>query len=119
MSESEGIHGISTTGTKSSGLPRFPPSARRLWPHHSADPLPAPRPSFPAANLCLAGLRLVPAISGAQPLSGVLAGETRRTTLLGHGRPLATHQARRVACDQRRVPSALTSNASCLVTDQA
>src|SRR5215475_2155018 len=108
MSESEGIHGISATWNQRIHLQGFPPRARRLWPHYGANPLPAAGSSFTAADLCLAGLRLVSTISGAEPLSGVLAGEARGTALLRHGRPLAADQARGTALDRRRVPFALT-----------
>src|ERR671922_1447358 len=108
MSESEGIHGISATRNQGVPIQRFPPPARRLWPHHGANPLPPPRSSVPAADLCLAGLRSVSALSGAQPLSGVLAGEARGTSLLRHGGPLAADQARGASRDRRRVPFALT-----------
>src|SRR4029077_4012952 len=108
MSESEGIHGISATWNQGIRVQRFPPPARRLWPHHGADPLPPPRSSVLAADLCLAGLRLVSAISGAEPLSGVLAGDARGTALPRHGGPRAADQARGVARDRRRVPFALT-----------
>jgi hypothetical protein len=46
----------------------------------------------------------------AQPIPGVLAGEARGTTVLGHGCALALDQARRATLDQRRVPVALTTS---------
>src|SRR5262245_34448848 len=107
MSESEGIHGISATWNCDQGFPR---SARSLRPHHGANPLPAPRSSFPAADLRLAGLRLVSALSGAEPFSGVLAGEARGAALLRYRRPLAADQARGAALDRRRIPFALKLN---------
>src|SRR5215471_16008285 len=108
MSESEGIHGISAIRGQS--ISRFPPPTRRLRPNHSANPLPTSRPSILAADLCLAGLRLVSPLSGPQSVPGVLAGEARGTTVLGHGCALALDQARRATLDQRRVPVALTTS---------
>src|SRR5262245_6101638 len=108
MSESEGIHGISAIRGQS--IPRFPPPTRRLRPNHSANPLPTSRPSILAADLCLARLRLVSPLSGPQSVPGVLAGEARGTTVLGHGCALALDQARRATLDQRRVPVALTTS---------
>src|SRR6266487_2531115 len=107
MSESEGIHGISTLCRQRPGIQGFPPPTRRLRSNHGADSLSASRPSVLAANLCLAGLRSVSAISRAQPLSRVLAGKAGGTSLLGHGGALAADQARRAAHDRRRVPPAL------------
>src|SRR5262245_9385213 len=103
MSESEGIHGISTHDIQ--GLP---PPTRRLRSHDGADSLSASRSSLLAADLCLARLRSVSAISPAQPLSRVLAGKAGGTSLLGHGRALAPDQTGRAARDRRRVPPALT-----------
>src|SRR5215510_4300168 len=111
MSESEGIHGTSATWNQGICDQGFPPPARRLRPHHGANPLPAPRSSFPAAAVCLARLRLVSALSGAEPFSGVLAGEARGAALLRHRRPLAADQARGAARDRRRIPFALKLNA--------
>src|ERR671923_557675 len=103
MSESEGIHGTSTHDIR--GLP---PPTRRLRANDGADSLSASRPSFFAADLCLARLRSMSAISRAQPLSRILAGKAGGTSLLGHGCALAPDQTRRAARDRRRIPPALT-----------
>src|SRR5262249_46564133 len=65
-----------------------------------------PSPSL-AAALCLAGLRPLPGIPGAQPLSAFLAGDARGPAAFGHGRPCPPHQAHRNPLDQRRIPFAL------------
>src|SRR5262249_59198171 len=82
-----GRHGISAIARQRIGLQGLPPPARRLWSDHGANPLPTSRPSLSAADLRLAGLRPLPEISAAQPLSSVLAGDARGTAALGHRRP--------------------------------
>src|SRR5229473_1201946 len=115
MSESEGIcHGI-----QERCIQRFSTPARRLRSDDGANPLPASRSSLLAANLRLAGLRSLPAISGAQPLSGVLAREARGTALFGDGRPFAPDQARRNPGGERRVPAALIGNREWRVASRA
>src|SRR6185436_16067661 len=64
--------------------------------------------SLIAADLCLAELRSVSAISGAAGLSGFLAGKTRWPVVLGDGGALEADQAGRVARRRRRVQAALS-----------
>src|SRR5262249_24124376 len=109
MSESEGIHGNAAINSQTNGLQRLPPPARRLRPHHRTNSLSASRPSVAPADLCLAGLRPVSAVSGAQPVSGVLARKARGTVVLGDRRALAPDQARGAARHRRRISYALTS----------
>src|SRR5262245_45177720 len=109
MSESEGIHGNAAINSQTNGLQRLPPPARRLRPHHRTNSLSASRPSVAPADLCLAGLRPVSAVSGAQPVSGVLARKARGTVVLGDRRALAPDQARGAARHRRRISFALTS----------
>src|SRR5262249_5899925 len=104
-----GRHGISAIGRQRIGFQGLPPPARRLWSDHGANPLPTSRSSVPAADLCLAGLRPLPAVSRAQPLSRLLAGDARGAAALGHGRACPPDQAGRNPLHQRRIPSALTS----------
>src|SRR5690242_17804408 len=72
-----------------------------------ADSLPDAGPSIVTADLCLAELRSVSEISGAQRFPALLAGEARRPAALGHGGPFQADQARRTARRRRRVPPAL------------
>src|SRR5947209_19674448 len=113
MSESEGIHGNSN-GPKRNGLQRFSPPGRGLRPHDRANPLSAPRPSLAPPDVCLAGLRSVSAVPGAQSLPGVLARKARGTPVLGGRRALAPDQARRAARNRRRISFALTAVGSVL-----
>src|ERR1700733_13184867 len=65
-----------------------------------------------AANLCLAELRSVPEISGAEGFPFVLGERAGWTVVLGHGRPFQVDQACRTARCRRRVPAALISQRS-------
>src|SRR5438552_15274733 len=114
MSESEGIHGNPANGRKRNGLQRFSPPARGLRPHDRANPLSAPRPSLAPPDVCLAGLRPVSEVPGAQSLSGVLARKARGTLVLGDCRAFAADQARRAARNRRRISFALTALGSAL-----
>jgi len=60
-----------------------------------------------AAKLCLAGLRSLPGISGAQQIPEFLAGDLGRPVALGHRGACAFDQACRDPRDRRRVPAAL------------
>src|SRR5258708_13704413 len=68
-----GRHGISAIGRQRIGFQGLPPPARGLWSDHRANPLSASRSSLSAADLRLAGLRPLPEISRAQPVSRLLA----------------------------------------------
>src|ERR1700688_4165042 len=62
-----------------------------------------------AANLCLAELRSVSEISGAEGFPLFLGEIAGWTFVLRHGRPLQADQACRTARRRRRVPAALNS----------
>ena len=72
-----------------------------------ANPLSAARSSFPAADLCLAGLRSVPEIPRAQSVSSILAGNPRGTAAFGDCRAFAADPAGRNSLGERRVRPAL------------
>ena len=61
-----------------------------------------------AANLRLAGLRYVSALSGVKRLPRVLGKIARGSAVRSHRRAFETHKARRTARRRRRVPVALT-----------
>src|SRR5262249_4053017 len=63
--------------------------------------------SLAAPDLCLAELRHVPEIPGAERLPAVLAGEARRSAPFGDGGAFQADQAGRAARRGRRVPAAL------------
>src|SRR5580704_10671708 len=87
---------------------RLSPAARRLWPDHGQYPLPAAGSSLAATDLCLAGLRSLPELSGAQQIPQFLAGKARGSAALGDGGACAADQARGNPRHRRRVPAALS-----------
>src|SRR5215510_10339433 len=89
------------------GRKRLPQAARRIRVDHGADTLPAPRSPGAAADLCVAGLRSLPQVPGAQPLSRLLAGEAGRAAALGDGGAFPPDQTRRDPCGEWRVPATL------------
>src|SRR6202012_5672470 len=86
---------------------RLPEAGVGLWAHDSADSVSDARSSFVAADLCLAELRSVSEISGADRFPRLLGGEAGRTVVLGHRGAFQADQAGRVARRRRRVPAAL------------
>src|SRR5262249_39318574 len=102
-----GRHGISAIGRQRIGIQGLPPPARRLWSDHGSNPLPTSRSSLSAADLRLAGLRPLPAISRAQPLSRLLVGAARGTVALSQGGESPPDRAGRNPLHQRQIPSAL------------
>src|SRR3982751_114297 len=72
-----------------------------------ANPVSDAGPSLIAADLCLAELRSVSEIPGAQGFPRVLAGEARRSAVLRDGRPFQADQAGRAARGGWHVQAAL------------
>src|SRR5579862_6255259 len=89
------------------GVARVSQSARRLWIDHRQYPLSAARSPVAVTDLCLAGLRSLPELSGAEQIPQFLAGEARGAAALGHGGACAADQARRDPRRRRRVPAEL------------
>src|SRR5581483_3435543 len=86
-------------------------SARRLWIDHRQHLVPASRSPMAAADLCLAGLRSLPELSGAEQIPQFLAGEARGSAALGNGGPRQADPPGRNPLRRRRVPAALKSAA--------
>src|SRR6266851_2210695 len=82
---------------------RFPEAGAGLRADDGANSVSDAGSSLAAADLCLAELRSVSEVPGAEGFSGLLAGEARRPLVLGHGRALQADQARRAARCRRRV----------------
>src|SRR5262249_358471 len=99
-------------------VPRPSAPARRLRPHDRANSLSAARSSVLAADLRLAGLRPLPALSGAQPLPRLLARNLGRPLALGDRRALAADQAGRDQGNQRGIPAALTLSLPAFANDR-
>src|ERR1700730_18224117 len=101
-SSNGGWHGLAGWGFR-----RLPETGAGLWADDGANSLSDAGPSLAASNLCLAKLRSVSEISGAEGFSLVLGEVAGRTIVLGDGRPFQADQARRTARRRRRVPAAL------------
>ena len=71
--------------------------------------LPAAGSPLASADLCLAGLRPVPALSRAQQIPALLVGNARRAAALGDRRPFAPDPAGGDSLGRRRVPFALSA----------
>src|SRR6516164_412495 len=89
------------------GVAGLSAAAWRLWVDHSQHSVPAAGSPLAAAKLCLAGLRSLPGISGAQQIPQFLARDLGRPVALGHRGARAVDQACRDPSDRRRVPAAL------------
>src|SRR5437660_10361365 len=87
-SSNGGWHGVAGWGFRG-----FPETGAGLWADDGANSLPHAGSSLVAANLCLAELRSVSEISGAEGLPRVLGGKARRPAVLGHGGALQADQA--------------------------
>src|SRR5438874_13161577 len=86
---------------------RFPETGAGLRADDGRNSLPDAGSSLAAPDLCLAELRYVSEVSGADGFPGVLAGEARRSAAFGDGRAFQADQAGRAARGGRRVPAAL------------
>src|SRR5450432_1625760 len=85
----------------------FPEASAGVWADDGADSVSVAGSSLAFTNLCLAKLRSVSKISGAEGFSQLLGEIAGRTVVLGHGRAFQADQARRTARHRRRVPAAL------------
>src|SRR5579864_656411 len=101
-----GWHGVAGWGYWFRG---FSEAGAGLRADDGADSLPVARSPLAAADLRLAELRPVSEIPGAAGLPALLAGEARRSPVLGHGGAFQADQAGGAARRRRRVPPALTS----------
>src|SRR4051812_5628401 len=88
-----GWHGLAGWGC----FRRFPETSAGLRADDGANSLSDAGSSLAASDLCLAELRSVPEISGAEGFPGVLAGEARRSASLGDHRAFQADQASRAA----------------------
>src|SRR5258708_32943261 len=105
--ESEGIYHGNADRIHAIRFRGLQTSAARIWFDHGANPLPAARPSVPAADLRLAGLRSLSEISGTQSVPYILARNPRGAVALGHRRAFAAHQTRRDPLGEWRIRLAL------------
>src|SRR4051812_3987960 len=105
--ESEGIYHGNADRIQAIRFRGLQTSTARIRFDHRANSLPAARPSVPAADLRLAGLRSVSEISGAQSVPYILARNLGGAAALGHRRAFATDQARRDPRGERRIRLAL------------
>src|SRR5260370_26658019 len=87
---------------------RFPEAGAGLRADDGANSLSDAGSSLAAADLCLAELRPVSEIPGAEGFSGLLAGKARRPLVLGHAGAFQADQARRAARRRRCVQAALS-----------
>src|SRR5512144_703693 len=87
---------------------RFPEAGAGLRADDGANSVSDAGSSLIAADLCLAELRSISEISGAEGFPRLLAGEARWTAVLGDGRALQADQASRTARRRRRVQAALS-----------
>src|SRR6267378_523799 len=101
-SSNGGKHGLAGWGFR--GLPE---AGAGLRADDGANSLSHAGSSLVAANLCLAELRSVSQISGAEGFPQLLGKVAGGTVVLGDGRSLQADQARRTARRRRRVPAAL------------
>src|SRR5882724_5974663 len=99
-----GWHGLAGWGC----FRRFPEAGLGLRADDGANSVSDAGSSFIAADLCLAELRSVSEIPGAQGFSGVLAAKARRATVLRHRGAFQADQAGRTARRRRRVQAALS-----------
>src|SRR6185295_3945265 len=93
----------------------FPEAGAGLRADDGADPVSDARSSLIAADLCLAELRSVSEISGAEGFPRLLAGKARWPTLLRDGGAFQADQAGRTARRRRRVQAALKARGFCTV----
>src|SRR5712691_6317215 len=101
-SSNGGWHGLAGWGFRG-----FPETGAGLWADDGANSVSNAGSSLVAANLCLAELRSVSKISGAEGFPQLLGKVAGGTVVLGDGRSLQADQARRTARRRRRVPAAL------------
>src|SRR5882757_4237256 len=101
-SSNGGKHGLAGWGFR--GLPE---AGAGLRADDGANSLSHAGSSLAAADLCLAELRSVSEISGAEGFPRLLAGKAGGAVVLGHGRAFQADQAGRAARGRRRVPAAL------------
>src|ERR1700721_264661 len=102
-SSNGGWHGLAGRG-----FPGLPETSVWFRADDGANSLSHAGSSLIAANLCLAELRSVPEISGAEGFSLFLGERAGWTIVLRDGGPFQADQARRTARRRRRVPAALT-----------
>src|SRR6266850_8315378 len=86
---------------------RFPEAGAGLRADDGANPVSDARSSLTAADLCLAELRSVSEIPGAEGFPRLLAGKARWPAVFRHGRAFQADQAGRTARRRRRVQAAL------------
>src|ERR1700742_872917 len=86
---------------------RLPETGAWVWADHGRDPLPDAGSSFDPSELCLAELRPVSEISGAEGFPEVLGREAGRPAVQGDGGAFQADQACGIAHRRRRVPVAL------------
>src|SRR5260370_36624979 len=108
--ESEGIHHDNADRIQAIRFRGLQTSTARIRFDYGANPLPAARPSVPAADLRLAGLRSLSEISRAQSVPYILARNPRGAAALGHRRAFAAHQTRRDPIGERRIRLALIAD---------
>src|SRR5882724_1447680 len=101
-SSNGGKHGLAGWGFRG-----FPEAGAGLWADDGANSLSHAGSSLVAANLCLAELRSVSQISGAEGFPQLLGKVAGGTVVLRDSRSLQADQARRAARRRRRVPAAL------------
>src|SRR3954469_19163032 len=104
-SSNGGWHGLAGWGC----FRRFPEALSGLWSDDGSNSLSNAGSSLVAADLCLAKLRSVSEVSGAEGFSQLLAGKAGRSAVFGHGGPFQADQAGRAARRRRRVQAALIS----------
>src|SRR5882724_10870306 len=109
-SSNGGKHGLAGWGFRG-----FPEAGAGLWADDGANSLSHAGSSLVAANLCLAELRSVSQISGAEGFPQLLGKVAGRTVVLRDGRSLQADQARRTARRRWRVPAALSPTGCCFV----
>src|ERR1700733_15702216 len=88
----EGWHGLAGWGFRG-----FPETGAGLWADDGANSLSIARSSLAVTNLCLAELRHVSEIPGAEGFPGVLAGEAGGGAVLGDRGAFEIDQASRTA----------------------
>src|SRR5882724_6159477 len=87
---------------------RFPEAGAGLRADDGANPVSDAGSPLIAADLCLAELRSVSEIPGAEGFPCLLAGKARRATVLRHRGAFQADQAGRTARRRRRVQAALS-----------
>src|SRR5450631_3138404 len=101
-SSNGGWHGVAGCGFRG-----FPEAGAGVWADDGADSVSDAGSSLTFTNLCLAKLRSVSKISGAEGFSQFLGKVAGRTVVLRHDSAFQADQARRTARHRRRVPAAL------------